>query len=264
MREVVLYGRLKKKFGGPFKLEVATAGEAIRALNVCLKGFAQELEKGAYEVVRGARKSGMHLELGDVNEFRLGKADLHIVPVLKGSKSGGVMKAILGVALVGAAIFFAPAAGGLSAAIGSTGLTYGNMAMVGVALSLAGVSSMLTSKNKSKKSDSDTSFTVNGPGNSYEQGNSVPLIYGEVITGSQLISGGLDIENIGAWTEAGNSSGSTSGNSAWNASSSGSSSGSSGTGVSTGGNGGSSGSSGAGGDAGGTAGSGNTAWGPGS
>jgi predicted phage tail protein len=40
------------------------------------------------------------------------------------------------------------------------------------------------------------SYLFSGPGNSYTQGNPIPLVYGEVITGGQLISGGMDIEQL--------------------------------------------------------------------
>jgi len=205
MRKVHLHGRLKKLFGGPFDLEVATAGEAIRALNVNFPGkFMDALKEGSYEVIRGDKKDGDRLDLEDVNTFNLGSADLHIVPVVEGSRSqgkgGGILKAILGVALIGAAIFFSggalatPIMGG-GGMLG--GMTYGHMAMLGVALTLAGVSQILSpAEDPSDETKKDDSFSFSGPGNAYSQGNPVPLIYGEVITGSVLISGGLDIEDI--------------------------------------------------------------------
>jgi predicted phage tail protein len=199
MRNIVLHGRLKKEFGPSFRLDVETAAEAIRAIGLQVPAFIESLKEGSYQVIRGRRHGGMHLTLEDVSDFRLGGADLHIVPMVRGSKSGGgALKAILGVALIGASVFLS--GGTLAAPIMGSGVTYGNLAMMGVALSLAGVGSLLSSPEETKSKDDD-SFTLSGPGQSYEQGSPVPLIYGEVITGSVMISGGIDIEDIGAYQE---------------------------------------------------------------
>jgi predicted phage tail protein len=75
-------------------------------------------------------------------------------------------------------------------------LTYSNLAMVGLGLTLVGVSQMLTPKTPGKSSATkDDSFLLSGPGNMYEQGNPVPLVYGRCITGSVLISAGIDVES---------------------------------------------------------------------
>lgn len=206
MRKIVLYGRLKKLFGGPYNFDVKTAGEAIRALHANFKDFAGELKKGAYQVISGPRKKGMELEEGDINSFNHINAELHIIPVAAGSKRGGVLKTILGVVLIGAAIFFsggtlaAPLAG-MATTIGGTGITWGAIAMIGVGITLAGVSQLLSPKEKSKdQTTKDDSFSFNGPSNATEQGNPVPLIYGRCMVGSIPISIGIDIEDypIGA------------------------------------------------------------------
>lgn len=201
MRKVILHGRLGKKFGREFNLEVETCGEAIRAIAVQIRDFADELKKGAYEIVRGKQKSGLRLGEEDINTFRLGQADLHIIPVTKGSKRGGILKMILGVALVGIAIFAsggtlaAPLAGLTSA---SGGLTlWGSVAMVGLGMAVMGASQMFAKKEQPKdETKKEDSFTFSGPGNAYEQGNAVPLIYGRVITGSIPASSGIDVEDI--------------------------------------------------------------------
>lgn len=202
MRKVYLYGHLAEQFGPMFELSVLTAGEALRALSANFPTFVGAMKEGSYEVIRGepSEFKGLWIGLEDVNEFKLGQADLHIVPCVTGSKnSGGIIKVVLGVALIGAALFFS--GGALAAPImGGGGLlggfTYGNLAMIGLSLALAGVSQLLTPKQKTEEGKNDESFTISGPGNAYDQGNPIPLIYGEGIFGSQLISGGIDIENI--------------------------------------------------------------------
>jgi predicted phage tail protein len=198
MRKIHLHGALGKKYGAVFELEVMTAGEAVRALSANLPGFMMDIREGAWHVVRGDDvDNGFDLDEDDIASFKLGRGDLHIVPHVAGSKRGGLLKIILGVALLGAAFAFSggalatPIMGG---ALG--GATYGNMAMIGVALALAGVSSMLAPEEKDESSKNDSSFTMSGPGNSYEQGSPIPLVYGEVITGGVLVSGGIDVEQI--------------------------------------------------------------------
>lgn len=199
MRKVILHGRLKKLFGGPFTFDVATAGEAIRALAANFpQKFLEALKEGSYEVIRGKRSTGYRLGEEDVNGFRLGSGELHLVPVTAGSKRGGFLKAILGVALIGIAIF---ASGGTLAAplagLMGGGL-WGGVAMMGVSMLFAGVSQMLTPKEKAEEpTKKEDSFAFSGPQNTSEQGNPVSLIYGRVMTGSLPISFGIDIEDIG-------------------------------------------------------------------
>jgi predicted phage tail protein len=222
-RNVILHGHLRKLFGESFSLNVETAGEALRALNANFPGeFIKELERGSYYIIRGDENLGMGLDEDSLNTFKLGNADLHIMPAIEGSsprgggKGGGGVKAILGVALIGVAIFASGglAGGGLLAGMGQTAIplgvmniTYGNIALFGVALTIMGASSMLSPKEKPKQETKrDDSFSFSGPINVNEQGNPVPLIYGRVIVGGQPISSGIDIEDIGTW-QAGAGSG---------------------------------------------------------
>ncbi|MBX5130832.1 tail assembly protein [Rhizobium lentis] len=197
MRKVYLHGELGARFGYEFDMEVETAAEAVRALCVNLRGFEQAMRAGEFHVVRGKElDKGRDLDLELCSTYRLGKAPLHIAPYIAGSKRGGFLKIVLGVALVGAAFLFsggalaAPIAGG---ALG--GVTYGNMAILGVALAVSGVSQMLASEEKEEKNED--SYLLSGPGNTYEQGGALPLVYGEVITGGVLVSAGVDIEQLG-------------------------------------------------------------------
>jgi predicted phage tail protein len=195
MRTVRLYGHLAEEFGDEFKLAVETAGEAIRALKCNFNTFYTALEKGEYELIRGSRERGIWLELDQVNELKLGDADFHIVPVIAGSKnSGGVIKTVIGVALIGIAVF--ASGGALATAIpGLSGmLTYGNLAMLGVGLALAGISSLLAPKDPAGTT-MQQSYQFGVP-NVVDQGVPVPLVYGRCITSPVLISAGLDVEPI--------------------------------------------------------------------
>ena len=200
MRRIHLYGHLAEQFGSMFELEVATAGEAIRALCVNFPKFAEALKIGSYELIRGEIDvmTWLWLELKEVNSFKLGVADFHILPSIGGSKnqyqgnstSGGAVKLIIGVALLGSALFLGPLVG-----IGwMSGAMAGNVAMVGLALTVAGIARLLTPAKQDPNQQS--SFSLTGPTNVYDQGNPVPVVYGLVMCGSQLISAAIDIEPI--------------------------------------------------------------------
>lgn len=213
MRKVILHGRLRDRFGPEFALDVATAGEAFRALNANFPDrFLNEIAVGSYYVIRGDEETGMPLEEEHLNSFALGQADLHIIPAIEGSQGGGGrgkggVKAILGVALVGIAVVMS---GGLAGAglagfgaaaiplVGGLNISWGTIALFGLAMAVSGASSMLSPKEKPKdETKRDDSFSFAGPINTNEQGNPVPLIYGRVMTGGNPISSGIDIENIG-------------------------------------------------------------------
>lgn len=200
MRKIILHGSLGDKYGKEFNLDVATAGEAVRALATNFPEFMKDIREGAWHVVRGKSvDKGLSLDEDQLTSFRLGKGDLHIVPFVAGSKRGGLLKIILGVVLIGAAFLFT--GGALATPIlGGTGILGGvtgtSVALFGAAMALAGVSSLLSPEEKAEDADKQNSFTMSGPGNTYDQGNPVPLVYGEVITGGVLVSGGIDIERI--------------------------------------------------------------------
>lgn len=207
IRNIHLYGRLKKQFGPLHRFDVTTAGEALRALNCAFPGeFVDALQTGSFKLVRGDRHSGFQLDMNTVNTFNLGRADLHLIPVASGASNGkGTAKTILGVALIGGAIFMS---GGTLAAplsmmgqptIAGLGVTWGNIATIGLGLTLMGVSSLLTKPAAANNSDNTNSFAINGPSNMAKQGAAIPLVYGEVITGSVVVSFDANIEDIGAY-----------------------------------------------------------------
>lgn len=207
LRTIYLHGRLKSEFGPRFRFDVSTAAEAFRALNCAFPGkFIAALQTGYFKVVRGDRRNGMSLDIDLISSFGLGAADLHIIPVAKGAANGkasGTMKAVIGTAIIGGAIFMS--GGTLAAPLASLGspiatglgITWGNIAAIGLGVTLMGASQLLA-KPDTPKAD-DNSFTTSGPGNTATQGSPIPLIYGRVVTSPVTISVDADIEDIGAY-----------------------------------------------------------------
>jgi predicted phage tail protein len=209
LRTINLHGNLKKQFGPSFRFDVATASEALRALNCAFPGkFVEALRDGQFKLVRGDKRSGMQLDLDLVLNLNLGMGDLHLIPVAKGAMNSttakGTTKIVLGAALVGGAIFLS--GGTLATPLAASGLlsgiSYGSIAAVGLGLALTGASTLFS--KSATPTGASNSVTVNGGniGNSGQQGNGIPLIYGESLVGTTPISASSDVEDINVYADS--------------------------------------------------------------
>jgi predicted phage tail protein len=209
MRNVVLHGALAEQFGDSFRFDVATASEALRALNCAFPGkFIKALEGNAYRLVRGDLESGMDLDLELTNRFKLGNADLHLIPVAQGSQMSrtakGTTKIVLGATLIGGALFFS---GGTLAAplsvagLSVPGLTYGSLALAGLGLALAGVSTLLT-KPATQTASNDVSVSGAADAQTGSEGSAIPLVYGETLAPGIVISVASDSEDIDVYANS--------------------------------------------------------------
>lgn len=182
-----LYGDLKR-FGREFRLNVSTVSEAFRALSAQLPGFRQAIAPNHYRVRLGRNRYVRADQLErDLGQSITDDTVIHLVPVAAGAKSGwGILSAIAGVALIAVAWW------------NPLGWSAGTAMMVGAAgagLALGGVAMMLTPTPKTPAEKSteaqsrNTSFS--NLDNILPQGRPVPLAYGEVYTGSVVISQGL-------------------------------------------------------------------------
>lgn len=193
LRTVRLYGKLGTQFGRRFELAVGSPAEAIQALCVLLKGFRRELLESKSKGVTYAVFVGQRNLAKEELELPPGRGEIRIAPVLVGSKRGGVLQTILGAVLVvvGAAISYF-SAGSLSS-IGVPMMKFGGAMMLGgVAQMLSPVPHGLSAKDSP---ENGASYNFNGPVNTSAQGNPVPLLYGEMIVGSAVISGGIYAED---------------------------------------------------------------------
>lgn len=196
MNKIHLHGSLSQ-FGVSHDLEILTAGEAIVALCSVCPGFTKGLKDGSWILMRGDSETGLALDEEMITDMRLGNADLHILPSVMGAKNNsGAVKVILGAVLIaasfGSAAFLAKP---ISAAMmGAT--TWGNaIGQVGLAMTLMGASQMLAPQTDSDAED-DKSYTFTGPVSRQGQGHAIQLVYGEVITGAMVISGGIDADGM--------------------------------------------------------------------
>ena len=139
----------------------------------------------------------------------IGQEDIHFIPVITGA-GRGFGKILLGAALIGVAIL-APGAGFMAgggfgfAGAGAMAGKFSFAAMlgnIGIGLVLTGVSEMLTPLPKRQEFNSEEdprlSFSFSGTQQTGRAGTPVPLVYGEIFTGSVVISGGIDTEQVQA------------------------------------------------------------------
>lgn len=193
MRKVHLYGALGTKFGRSHSFDIDTIADAISALRANFPTFFDALRNGHFRVVVGkTQKNGMELDEAMLPGFKLGSQDLHIVPVIKGSKRGGLGKIIAGIALIGLSAITMGGALGVGL-FGTTTSISSMMGSIGTAMLISGVASFIAPEQKSE--ETEQSFTMTGPQVTTREGGIIPIVYGEVITGGTMINGAISIKH---------------------------------------------------------------------
>ncbi len=192
LRTIRIYGRLAKFLKRrKFEAEVSSAAEAVRFLLANFPQLEPELVKGHYRVSVG----GYDLAEDEL-QAPAGQQEIKIIPVVAGA--GAVGRIIAGVALIALSFFLPPVAG---IALGT--IAFG----IGASLVLGGVAQLLTpvpqlyapgaSGNDTAK-DPRKSYSFSGIQNTSRQGLPVPIVYGETLVGSVVISAGIDTEQVTA------------------------------------------------------------------
>ena len=198
MRKIKLYGELVK-ITGHKELE-AVVNTSAQAVSFLVNNFPElegHMANKYYQVLLDKKEEVGIEEL----HFPLGKSDIKFVPVISGS--GGIGKALLGGALIAMSfgvggLFTAPLtmSGGFAAAGLGAKAAFG----IGAGLVLGGVSDMLFPTPKmpqfSSEQDPRLSFSFSGTQQTSRAGTPVPLVYGEIFTGSVVISSSIDTEQV--------------------------------------------------------------------
>ena len=195
MKTVILHGRLRREFGESFELDIETPSEAVRALGVQLKGFTATLRRGEYHVLRGRKSIGIaetEMTMGDCSE-------LHIVPVTAGSKRSGVLKIILGVALLGVGFAVAGGFGAMNMGAAFMGIKAGTYMALGAGMLFNGLGQMLSPTPEvetNEGAETAQSYMFSGATNVTQEGNIIPVVYGIFWCGSLVLSAGNDVEEV--------------------------------------------------------------------
>ena len=196
VRKVYLHGALGEQFGNCFELAINTPLEAVRALCLMVKGFQKEFERYDYNVVKGELQRGWYLDEQTV-QMNIAADEVHFIPVIAGSGGKkGLGQLITGIVLVGLA--FTGVGAGLA---GFLGTTVGKLKLIGAVLALGGLAKMNAktptfSMSSMEPADRRPSFVFQGATNTTEQGNVIPLVYGRIRCGSQVVAQGMDTVNI--------------------------------------------------------------------
>ena len=200
LRKIKLYGQLAEFVGHKeFEVKVDTLAKAVSFLIHNFPEVEAYMSPRYYQV-----KVGNYDIDKDEMDYPIGQQDIHFIPVISGSGKG-FGKILLGAALIGVATF----SGGTGLSLGAGGVfgfTGGSLAAIGgnigIALVLSGVSDMLfplpQQQSFSTEEDPRLSFSFSGVQNTSRAGTPVPIVYGEIITGSVVISAAIDTNQVEA------------------------------------------------------------------
>jgi predicted phage tail protein len=196
LRTVKVYGHLAEHCGqSVFEALVRVPADAIKFLLCNFPELRSLMRDGYYKVAVGK----FDLQLADHPEqlhFPLADADVvKVIPVVSGAGGRGIGVALLGAALITTAVF----TGGSTLALGIGGFSGGvgisaAVGNLGLALTLGGIATMLTPVPKQfdpGEADPSGGFAFSGLQNVSQEGIPVPVVYGEMIVGSVVLSTGL-------------------------------------------------------------------------
>ncbi|MDC3739681.1 tail assembly protein [Pseudomonas syringae pv. syringae] len=179
---IKLSGSLARKFGRVHRRQIDSGQtwEVFKALKATLEGFAEEIRRldrlgMRFAIFRNGKNVGEEgFALGGSREVR-------VVPVLQGSKRGGLIQTVLGVVLIAASFFGAPTA------------------PAGIALLAGGVIQMLSPQaagiKQSAAPENQPSYAFGSAKNTTASGNPVPICIGERRWGGAIISASIYAED---------------------------------------------------------------------
>lgn len=218
LKTIKVYGRLRKFLGSSyFEAAVSSPAEAIRFLMCNFPEVEAHMSQQYYKV----KMNNMDVSLDFLSMS--GKGDIQIIPIATGSgpvvpivgsifsTGAAVASAAVGAvtSVAGAAVAGAAAVGGAVASVAgavSAIPVVGSIATAVVTdLAIGGITSLLAPtpavvEGPSPVGDTDPqiagSYSFSGIQNVSVSGVSVAIIYGEVFTGSVVISSGIDTVQV--------------------------------------------------------------------
>lgn len=187
---VRLSGSLATKFWRQkdYLLESGTTNEVFSALRNTVDGFADEIMRMSRAGIRFAIFRN-RVNVGETELALKGTTEIRIVPIISGSKNGGLLQTIVGAAMIVAGAFLWATPFGAP------------LVSMGIAMVAGGVMQMLSpvpkspSQQEQATTENKPSYLFNGAFNSTQQGLPVPVVYGKMLVGSSVVS-------VGTWAEA--------------------------------------------------------------
>ena len=202
LSKVKVYGRLARFLGQrTFEAEINSPVDAIRFLTANFPNLQSHMIEQNYCVKVG------EYEITDKElDIPVGQQEIKIVPVATGAR--GVGRFLLGAILIGVAI--ANPAVGMGLGQGTSAFMFGTSGgaalaaaagNLGIYLALSGAAQMISpTPTPDSASDDPNSFTFNGILNTIRAGLAIPVVYGEVFTGSIVVLAGIDTEDYSGGT----------------------------------------------------------------
>jgi len=189
LRTIKVYGALAKRLGQRvFKAEVSSVAEAVRFFTVNFPFIEDHIKQYNYRVTAGSfcvtDAVSLHAKLFNPDDI------ITFTPVVSGA-GGAIGRVIAGIALIAASIFIPGSAALFGLAIQP--IVFG----IGASLALGGAAQLLapptsTADINQDQNPKNNSYSFSGVQNTTRQGVAVPIIYGEAVTGSVVISLGYD------------------------------------------------------------------------
>ena len=193
-RKLKVYGLLRKFCGQSyFDVVVNNPQQAINFLKANFPGLEKHMANQVYKVKINGK---------DIDDMSLNVAgDIQVIPVVVGAgrSIGNIAKFI-----VGAVVYYYAgsiiSAFGIATPLKTFGLLANTLKAVGGLVALSGVSGLLGGAEDyggpTDFSDTDpnlrASYSFSGINNVATSGTPIPIIYGEILAGSIIISSGVD------------------------------------------------------------------------
>jgi predicted phage tail protein len=210
LRKVRLYGQLAEFIGlRQLEAELSSVAEAVRMLIANFPAAEAHIANNSYKILVG----DISLTEDELH-FPVGQEDIKIVPVIAGS--GGATGSIIAGAALIALSFVSFGAGSVLAGVTQAGGIFGAAAttagaavlsnaffLIGASLVLGGVAQLLTptpaipqGPDTEQDPRKSASYSFSGVQNTSRAGTPVPIVYGKTITGSVVISAGIDTVQV--------------------------------------------------------------------
>ena len=200
LKKVKLYGDLAEVVGHKeFEVAINSTAQAVSFLINNFPKLESYMANRYYRVLVDDKEIDT-----EQLHFPVGQSEIKFVPVIQGA-GGGLGRTLLGGALIAVSMGAFGAFGAGAISFGGGGFAAASLGAkaafgIGASLVLSGVGEMLFPVPKmpefSSEQDPRLSFSFSGTQQTSRAGTPVPVVYGEIITGSVVISGGIDTEQV--------------------------------------------------------------------
>ncbi|WP_312623283.1 tail assembly protein [Pseudomonas juntendi] len=186
MTVIEFSGTLRKALGRWHRrlLDTGSVRELLKALTITLPGFKEEVDR----LSRLGMNFAIYRNGTNVGETEFGRGGakvVKIVPVVAGSKRGGMLQTVIGAILIAAS--FIPVPG------------FQALLPVGVAMAAGGVIQMLSPQAKGLSQSAAPanlpSYAFGSAKNTTASGNPVPICIGERRWGGAIISASIEAQD---------------------------------------------------------------------